>query len=89
MGHRFFDEREKVALEDPEMRWTSFCAVDRSLSHPLRPTGYSPLDNFWMQRGYVKSERIQTEFVWKEINEAVASPKKMIFWLKEWKRGIS
>ena len=31
---------------------TAFCGVVRPHDHPLRPSGYEPLDPFWRKRGY-------------------------------------
>ena len=83
IGHQFFDEREKVALEDPHTKFTSFCAVVRK-DHPLMPAGYRPLDEFWNKRGYVKHPEMATHLSWQDLNEAKETTKEMIFWLKAW-----
>ncbi|MDO8969820.1 MAG: GNAT family N-acetyltransferase, partial [Saprospiraceae bacterium] len=64
LGHRFFDAREAHASKFGTYRITSFCAVERSEDHPLRPAVYRPLDDFWQKRGYQKAPNLQTKFSW-------------------------
>lgn len=84
VGHLFFDEREKVARESGKYKITCFCAVQRPNDHPLRPTEYRPLDEFWKKRGYRKEPLLQALFRWQDINENVETEKPMVYWLKEW-----
>jgi GNAT superfamily N-acetyltransferase len=51
IGHRFFDLREEHARALGSSK-VAFCAVQRPVDHPLRPTDYRPLDAFWEKRGY-------------------------------------
>ena len=60
----------------------AFCAVDRSLNHPMRPADYRPLDGFWESLGFQKHPELQAQFTWKEVGEASESPKTLTFWLK-------
>ena len=46
IGHRFFDLRETHARALGCSK-VAFCAVQRPVDHPLRPTDYRPLDAFW------------------------------------------
>jgi GNAT superfamily N-acetyltransferase len=85
IGKDFFRRREAHA-QRLGVRWTGFCAVDRPADHPLRPSSYRPLDEFWTARGYTKHPEMQATFEWKEIGEAAESPKTLTFWLKEWKQ---
>ena len=82
LGHRFFDEREAFAREQGKTI-TSFCAVERPDDHPLRPAKYTPLDNFWQQRGYHKQADMHTLYNWRDTNEPAPSDKLMAFWLRE------
>lgn len=82
IGVGFFREREGYARSFPGIQYAAFCAVDRPVHHPLRPPHFVPLDLFWMKRGFVKTT-LRTEFTWKEIGEAEASPKALTFWMKE------
>jgi GNAT superfamily N-acetyltransferase len=85
IGKEFFARREAHA-RTLGVKWTAFCAVDRPPDHPQRPTGYRPLDEFWLAQGYTKHPEMQATFLWKETGEAAESPKTLTFWLKEWTR---
>jgi GNAT superfamily N-acetyltransferase len=82
IGHAFFDQREASA-RDYGMRVAAFCAVQRPADHPQRPTNYVPHDAFWEKRGYVQRHDITAEFSWRDLDEESASPKTMVFWVKE------
>lgn len=79
---RFFDERESYARSLKRFNLTTFCAVERPENHPLKPLGYTSLDNYWEKRGYVKRPELFTHFLWKDLDESEESPKKMVFWTK-------
>ena len=81
IGKEFFARREAHARALPEIKLTTFCAVDRPEDHPLRPAGYRPLDAFWLKQGYTKHPELQATFVWKEIGEDDESPKTLTFWV--------
>ncbi len=83
IGKRFFQRREEHA-QMLGARLTTFCAVNRPDTHPLRPPDYRPLDDFWTSLGYRKRPELRAEFVWKEIGEATESPKQLTFWTKDW-----
>lgn len=83
LGHRFFDEREKVArAHGAEI--TAFCAVERPPEHKLRPAGYRSLDDFWVARGYQKNPQLRSRFSWKDLDQSDESEKEMVYWLKRW-----
>ena len=82
LGVRFFKEREAHARQIGSSV-TCFCAVKRPDNHPLRPMDYLDLAEFWMHRGYSKSDTLKSTFEWKDIDEPTASPKLMEYWLKE------
>lgn len=82
LGVRFFIEREAHTRRIGDYAWAAFCAVDRPPDHPLRPTGYVPLDAFWRKRGYARHPELTTTFRWKEIGAEEESDKLMTFWLK-------
>jgi GNAT superfamily N-acetyltransferase len=81
LGHRFFDEREAHALRLGYV-YTCFCAVVRPADHPLRPSGYQPLDVFWQKRGYARAENVVGAFEWPDIGEQRSTFKPMQYWLK-------
>ncbi len=82
LGVRFFDEREAHARTCARFDYAAFCAVHREADHPRRPADYVPLDAFWINRGYRKHPELRTTFSWQDLDEASASPKPMVFWLK-------
>lgn len=84
LGHKFFDEREKVAGTF-NSRFTAFCAVNRPLNHPLRPSNYRSLDDFWKSRGYEKQNQLISHFEWKDLDQSVETEKEMIYWMRSWK----
>jgi GNAT superfamily N-acetyltransferase len=83
IGKAFFTRRE-AHVQALGLKLSTFCAVDRPADHPLHPTGYRPLDDFWRSQGYTKRPELQAIFEWKEIGEEIESPKTLTFWTKEW-----
>jgi hypothetical protein len=79
---RFFAEREGYARSLGGIDQVCFCAVERPADHPARPDGYRPLDGYWNRRGYTRRPDLITRFLWKDLDEAEESPKKMVFWIK-------
>lgn len=86
LGHAFFDEREKVALSFPQIKFTTFCAVQRPVDHPMKPANYQPLDLFWQKRGYQKDSQLTSKFEWLDIREGHETEKNMVYWIKSWNR---
>jgi GNAT superfamily N-acetyltransferase len=82
LGHAFFDGRESRARA-LGYSLAAFCAVERPADHPLRPPGYRPLDGFWAKRRYVRRPDLRAHFTWRDVNESTASPKPMVFWLRQ------
>lgn len=83
LGKVFFERREAHARE-LGLRRTAFCAVERPVTHPLRPVGYRPLDAFWTSRGYVRRPDLRASYPWKDIGETLETPKTLAFWTKTW-----
>jgi GNAT superfamily N-acetyltransferase len=81
LGKEFFRRREAHAKRQG-FGLTTFCAVNRTEDHPLRPLGYRGLDSFWQSLGYTRDASLQAEFYWKEIGEESESPKSLTFWTK-------
>jgi len=82
IGVRFFEQREEAARAHGR-RICAFCAVQRPADHPARPQDYVPLDEFWRHRGYAPRPDLVSEFSWRDIGEAAATPKPMQYWLKD------
>lgn len=85
LGNKFFDGREAVARSFGDYDLTCFCAVQRPDDHPRRPKDYRPLNGFWEKRGYRIRPDLRSEFSWKDLDEATESPKRMVYWMKEWR----
>jgi GNAT superfamily N-acetyltransferase len=83
-GREFFRRREAHARRIGPFRHTAFCAVERPEDHPRRPQGYRPLDAFWRSCGYERRPELACELEWKELDEEQASPKRLVFWMKDW-----
>ncbi len=81
-GHRFFDLRELHARE-LGFRYSCFCRVLRSADHPLRPSDYWPLDEFWTRRGYQRRPDLLTTYAWPDLGQSHDSEKTMEFWIHE------
>lgn len=84
LGHRFFDEREQYMSAFGKYQISTFCSVDRPLSHPLLPANYRPNDAFWTKRGYRKMPDLQCEMQWKDLDQANETMKTLTFWMKSW-----
>lgn len=79
----FFQGREDHARALGGFRWMALCGVVRAADHPSRPPDYAPLDPVWGHFGYRKHPELITHFDWQDLDETGASPKEMMFWLKE------
>ena len=82
LGHRFFDEREAHARTLGTYHHAAFCAVIRPDDHPLKPSGYRPLNAFWAKRGYRPVDGAIAHFAWTDVGEAAETEKPMQFWMK-------
>lgn len=82
LGVRFFEAREAHARALAGVRHTAFCAVERSVDHPLRPTDYQPLDAFWQRRGYTHRPELYARYEWQDIDALMPDHKTLRFWLK-------
>jgi GNAT superfamily N-acetyltransferase len=77
-----FQAREQHAASLADMTLCTFCGVQRAADHPLRPVDYVPLNAIWSRFGYSEHPELQTQYVWKDIDETEPSPKTMRFWTK-------
>lgn len=82
LGLHFFALREAVARDLGRARFCTFCAVERSANHALRPKNAKPLDGFWQRRGYQQSPDLICAMRWKDIDQAEESEKRLRFWIK-------
>lgn len=81
LGHRFFDERERFARES-RYAYCTFCAVERPVEHPMRPSSARELNAFWLGRGYAKLPSVVGQFHWLDVGDTNESVKPMQFWGK-------
>jgi GNAT superfamily N-acetyltransferase len=77
-----FGAREQHAASLPGMELCAFCGVQRAPDHARRPADFVPLNAIWQRFGYGERPELQTEYVWKDIDEAEPSAKTMRFWTK-------
>ncbi len=82
LGRRFFEEREKHTKQYLSYQTAYFCAVERPENHPLKPKNYQPLNTFWHSVGF-KPTTLVSYFEWQDLDEPLASPKKMNYWKKD------
>jgi hypothetical protein len=85
-GNLFFDERERFAAQFSEIKFTTFCAVERPNSHPLKPENFRSNDLFWSKWKYIKRLELSCEMKWLDKNESEESTKKLTFWTKSIER---
>lgn len=81
IGHRFFDAREAAARAQGFGR-TGFYGVVRPQEHPQKPVSYSPLDAFWLKRGYAPLDGAVAEFPWREVGQAEETAHALQFWTR-------
>lgn len=82
LGHRFFDAREAFARQQPGVRFSAFCAVQRDLGDPRRPQEYRPLDAFWSGRGYAPVEGLVATLEWKETWHEAPTRHTLQYWMR-------
>lgn len=80
VGRRLFAEREEHAL-GLGYRWAVLAATERSPADPRQPAGWVPLDGFWRRLGYRPTATLAS-LTWKEVGEAMPSPKPVRLWRK-------
>lgn len=78
----FFSEREAHALR-LGLNQSVFCAVDRPDDHPLKPTGYQPLDTIWQRYGYRLLPDVKARFPWRDVGQPVETEKTLRFFHKQ------
>lgn len=81
IGVAFFDLREREAQRQGFTQCL-FSAVVRPPDHPMRPSGYTPLDAFWRNRGYERLDDLSTSYGWKDIGDDAETDKPMEYWVR-------
>jgi len=81
IGHAFFDHREAHARSLGRFATTAFCAVDRDVDDPRRPSGHRGNEAFWARRGYVRRTEMTMRLVWNEIGRGEVEH-ALTFWTR-------
>jgi GNAT superfamily N-acetyltransferase len=81
VGVAFFALREAHARSFPGVDTATFCAVQRPEDHPLRPQDAVPLDGFWRNRGYTRTDMTCT-MEWKQVDGPEKVRNTLRFWTK-------
>jgi GNAT superfamily N-acetyltransferase len=82
IGVAFFAAREAHARGLRRYDLAAFCSVMRPDDHPLRPTGYVPLDAFWTRRGYAMRADLIGRIAWKQVDSDDDVDNRLVFWTK-------
>ncbi|NHN84070.1 GNAT family N-acetyltransferase [Acetobacter musti] len=82
LGVRFFQEREKHALETSSSDFATFCSVRRPEVHPSKPEGATTLHAFWAKRGYHPLPGVTCSIDWKEPGDEGETPHLLDFFIK-------
>jgi len=77
-----FQGREQHAANLQNIALCTFCGVQRPGDHPRRPKDFTPLNEIWKRFGYTEHPELQTQYVWKDVDEDEPSAKTMRFWTK-------
>lgn len=85
LGKQFFKLREDHARKSlgKSLKFTTFCAVNRELDHPLKPPTYNSPEPLWNKMGYIKNISLVAKFSWPELGQSHETEKELTFWLKE------
>lgn len=85
VGSDFFKIREEHAQSVIRgLQRTSFCAVIRQESHPLKPKTYKSLDSFWARNGYQAFPKMKVQFKWLDVDKEQEDYKDLLVWMKSW-----
>jgi GNAT superfamily N-acetyltransferase len=70
-------------IDSSQFKKISLCTVDRGLSHPREPLGYSPPDYLWKKYGFEKSGNLMAYLDWKDIGHCVETRKPLNIWFRQ------
>ena len=82
IGKRFFAERERAARNLLQVKYLTFCCVDRSATHPIGPESYRSPKPLWLSQGFVEHPELVARFSWRDLGATKETAKPMIFWIK-------
>ena len=78
---RFFEAHEKHAYA-LGCSGLAFMTVIRDASHPLKPTGYQPLDDMWRHFGCTEISGCEAVFLWDQIDTNKEEHNRLQIWSK-------
>lgn len=70
-------------IDSNQFKKISLCTVDRGLSHPREPLGYSPPDYLWKKYGFEKSGNLIAYLDWKDMGQDVETRKPLNIWFRQ------
>lgn len=79
IGKKFFEKRMDHARSFPEIKYLSFCAINRT--GVTVPKDYFSPEPIWKKYGFHKEEKLVGEYAWKDIGEDKETTKVMEYWL--------
>lgn len=82
IGKEFMRARLEYAMSLPGKKLAAFCAVIRPSTHPAKPDGYRPLDDFWRNQGFSPEPGMVAEYKWKDLGAKEETKKSLQFWLR-------
>lgn len=82
LGKLFMEKRIEFSTSFSWCKAVYFCSVERPENHPLRPSDYKNLHDFWKKQGFEPTD-LSSFFEWKDIGQEIESSKKMNYWMKE------
>ncbi len=82
IGVQFFEAREAWAIQQG-FAGATFCGVVRPTNDPWRPMNWVPLDQFWLNRGYLRKDNYLCHMHWQMVYEREETEKTLQFWFKE------
>jgi GNAT superfamily N-acetyltransferase len=82
LGLSFFTEHESHARR-LGLDICSFCTVQRADDDARKPSDAVDLASFWQRRQYHRQEDLFCHFPWLDVDETLATMKRMNFWLRQ------
>lgn len=81
LGQKLLDRLESHIRSLGRYRRLTCATVERSDTHPLRPSNYIPITKFLARTGFTRLSGVTTHFMWREI-DGVKRDHPMQFWGK-------
>jgi GNAT superfamily N-acetyltransferase len=82
LGKQMYIEFERLVMANGNFKSIWFCKISEFDSHPLMPTNYKSLDDFWKKLGFEQQEHLNFSVFWRNVSEIDDSPHKLAYWMK-------